>query len=101
MTDLTIGEMGNKSSAKFNALNLPLLLPVISTAFLVIAPILVIISFLSALVPICKMGSVTHLATQDCYENNKEIAHKFPSVFEVVSPLLFSLPIGVTSNAHS
>lgn len=35
---------------------------------------------LTALVSSCKKGTLNHLAARDCYENNKEIAHKIPSV---------------------
>lgn len=51
-----------------------------SAPLLVIVTLLVVILLLTALVAICKKGSSNHLAAQDCYENNKEIAHKIPGV---------------------
>lgn len=83
LTDVTIGVVVNEFEQcqvqHFGSV-MPLLLPVMWAAILVIERILVIISLPLALVSICKMESVIHLATQDCPETSKEIAHKIPSV---------------------
>lgn len=55
-------------------------LPFTSAPVLVIVTVLVVISLFTGLVAICKKGSLNHLVAQDCYENNKEIAHKIPGV---------------------
>ena len=62
----------NQNNVKLSTLDL--------LCLLVIDMTLVIISLPLALVSICKVGSVIHLASQDCIENDKEITHKIPSV---------------------